>query len=145
MARPKPFIWVLAGVWVLWMAFLLYAVVSDRSLRETGTHTTGVILAVDDADLDADVRFVTKDGDTVVTNVEITDGSKMPSTHDELEVIYDPSDPSRAVFPYTGGVDEWIMKWVALPMAGLAPGAVLFLWWRRDGRRGRHRQRDIRN
>ncbi len=85
--------------------FLVVGVVMaahDRALAVTGQHTTGRIVSLEAGsgehrdDVCPDVRFVPARGDVVVFRDGLCANFETGRVGDEVPVLYDPADPSRA-------------------------------------------------
>jgi hypothetical protein len=126
-------------LWGVWVVVVISGYQAEEDLRESGTRTVAVVLEVredTDDDVYADIRYVDGRGDTHVQEVDVTKMDETPEAFDEIDVAYDPADPSRVVPVDIDPVDRWTEKWIAIPFAVVLPGG-LFLVVRHALRRRR--------
>jgi hypothetical protein len=100
------------------------------SVRESGLPATARVLDVHRRGRGpavADVRFVTRDGETVVAELDVDDAASNPDSGDLIDVRYLPEDPEGTVV--VGHVNRLIywyhqLIWVVLALVAMLPAAL---------------------
>jgi hypothetical protein len=122
---------------VLAVAGLIFgiAVVASRfqmsSVRESGLPATARVLDVHRrgrGPATADVRFVTRDGETVVAELDVDDAASNPDSGDLIDVRYLPEDPEgTVVVGHVNRLTYWYHNLFLVPMLvvlAMMPAAV---------------------
>lgn len=118
-------------------AGLVMITLEEANVRDSGLLATGRVLDVHrrgkNPDM-ADVRFVTRDGDTVVAEIEVEDAAPFPDDGDLVDVRYLPEDPeSTVVVAHVDRLSYWwnrlfwvpVLTLIAMLPAGVALGVEI--------------------
>jgi hypothetical protein len=124
------------------------------SVRESGLPATARVLEVHHRGKNpamADVRFVTRDGETVVAELDVDDAAPFPDSGDLIDVRYLPEDPEgTVVVAHVNRLIYWYhhLFWVpVLALVAMMPAAFALFGVRGAARqgpaKGRHRWRGL--
>ncbi|MBW3651825.1 MAG: DUF3592 domain-containing protein, partial [Actinobacteria bacterium] len=140
--RRKALAVALALAWLLFAYGLFAFMFDESSLRETGTEATAEVLRFRDRGRNpdyADIRFTTRDGTIVETEVDVEDARNVPEAGDTIEVRYNPEAPSKeVVIAEVHQLVYWVERIIWMPLllglSGLIVARAAGFQIRRRGR-----------
>lgn len=122
---------------------LVWTVFQESDVRESGLPATARVLEVRRRGKNpamADVRFVTRDGEAVVAEVDVDDAAPFPDIGDLIDVRYLPEDPEgTVVVAHVNRLTYWWhhLFWPpVLTLVAMMPAAVAVFGVRGETRQG---------